>query len=322
MRAATARAAAAVPSLPPISGVRSPSAKAPSTKQPGPRSAPARSAATSRKPAAPATGYTGTGAPTAADRGGPPARERRAPRHSAVEALLAEHVGEQPVPTAPPTSVADRLAETLRADAARAGADLSRPSAAPVRGPAAQPSTAPVAPPPLPPADDLLVGLAALLAEQFWRIGTRGVEVVTRVTTHVVGFVRAVSPQFATAEADSRLAALAERGRRVRAERAEAMSSAVTTAITSAATSDAVRQMTIAAIEEATDDVLAVVLPAMIEAVSDQETQDKLDALMAGLLVRQLPSALEKTLPVVMLRTATRPAAGLMPFLGGVLPRG
>jgi hypothetical protein len=239
-----------------------------------------------------------------------------------VEALLAEHIGEPPVAAAPVPSVADRLAETLRADAARAEAELTRTGAPAPRRAAPGQTPAAATPPPLPPADDLLIGLASLVAEQLWRIGSRSVEVLTRATAQVVGFVRAVSPQFATAEADARLAALAERGRRVRTERAEAMSSTVTAAITSAATSDAVRQMTVAAIEEATDDVLSVVLPAMLEAVSDQETQDKLDALMAGLLVRQLPSALEKTLPMVMLRTATRPAAGLMPFLGGVLPRG
>jgi hypothetical protein len=96
----------------------------------------------------------------------------------------------------------------------------------------------------------------------------------------------------------------------------------LTEAITNAATSDAMRQMSVAAIEEATDDVLAVVLPAMLEAVTELETQEKLDELMAGLLLRQLPSALEKTLPGVMMRTATKPAAGLMPFLSGVLPKG
>jgi hypothetical protein len=244
-----------------------------------------------------------------------------------VEALLAEHIGEQPVAPAPAAAapvpgVADRLAETLRADAARAEAELTRASTAAAHRPTPRPAAAAATPPPLPPADDLLIGLASLVAEQLWRIGTHSVEVVTRITSQVVGFVRAVSPQFATAEADARLAALAERGRRVRTERSEAMSSTVTAAITSAATSDAVRQMTVAAIEEATDDVLSVVLPAMLEAVNDQETQDKLDTLMAGLLMRQLPGALEKTLPIVMLRTATRPAAGLMPFLGGVLPRG
>jgi hypothetical protein len=122
--------------------------------------------------------------------------------------------------------------------------------------------------------------------------------------------------------ADARLASLAERGRAVRAERSEAMNAVVTNAITNAATSDAMRQMSVAAIEEATDDVLAVVLPAMLEAVTELETQEKLDELMAGLLLRQLPSALEKTLPGVMMRTATKPAAGLNAFLSGVLPKG
>jgi hypothetical protein len=59
----------------------------------------------------------------------------------------------------------------------------------------------------------------------------------------------------------------------------------------------------------------------MLEAVTELETQEKLDELMAGLLLRQLPSALEKTLPGVMMRTATKPAAGLNAFLSGVLPK-
>jgi hypothetical protein len=52
-------------------------------------------------------------------------------------------------------------------------------------------------------------------------------------------------------------------------------------------------------------------------AVADAETQGTLDELMARLLLRQLPAALEKTIPQVMLRTATRPAS----LLGAVLPR-
>jgi hypothetical protein len=125
----------------------------------------------------------------------------------------------------------------------------------------------------------------------------------------------------ATLQADAQLQRLAARGQQVRLERSEALTTSLTAGIMAAATSDAVREMVVAAIEEATDDVLDVVLPAMLEAITERETQDKLDELMAGLLLRQLPAALERTIPQVMLRTATRPAAGLMPFLGGVLPR-
>ena len=169
---------------------------------------------------------------------------------------------------------------------------------------------------------DVALGLAALLAEVAWRTAARGAEIASSAAARTAVVVRAVSPTFATDQADAHLNALAERGRRVRAERAEAISATLSGAITSAATSDAVREMTVTAIEQATDDVLAVVLPAMLEAVQDLETQEKLDELMAGLLLRQLPAALEKTLPGVMLRTATKPALGLMPSLMGALTAG
>lgn len=172
-----------------------------------------------------------------------------------------------------------------------------------------------------PAVEDIALGAVSLMGERLWRIGSRGVGMAAAAAAWGTSLVRAVSPQFATAQADAWVGELAERGRHVRQERSEAMTAAVTGAITSAATSEAVRQMTVAAIEEATDDVLAVVLPAMLEAITELETQEKLDELMAGLLLRQLPSALEKTLPMVMLRSATKPAAGLMPLLGSVLPR-
>lgn len=161
-----------------------------------------------------------------------------------------------------------------------------------------------------------------MVAEGAWRAGSWAIATATGITVRAADVVRAISPTFASEMADARLAALAERGRSVREERTHAMNDVVTNAITNAATSDAIRQMSVAAIEEATDEVLAVVLPAMLEAVTELETQEKLDELMAGLLLRQLPGALEKTLPGVMMRTATRPAAGLNAFLSGVLPKG
>jgi hypothetical protein len=172
-----------------------------------------------------------------------------------------------------------------------------------------------------PPAEDVALGVVAVVAEGAWRVGSWAIATATGITMRAADVVRAISPTFATEMADARLAELAQRGRAVREERTRAMSDVVTTAITTAATSDAMRQMSVAAIEEATDDVLAVVLPAMLEAVTELETQEKLDELMAGLLLRQLPSALEKTLPGVMMRTATKPAAGLNAFLSGVLPK-
>jgi hypothetical protein len=221
---------------------------------------------------------------------------------SAVEALLADYP-------------AERISE-----APTAHPPLDGTPVAAARAP--RPTTTLTTRPAYPPAEDVALGVLSVLAERAWRAGSWTIAVATGITMRAADVIRAVSPTFATELADARLAALAERGRAVRAERSEAMSSVVTNAITTAATSDAMRQMSVAAIEEATDDVLAVVLPAMLEAVTELETQEKLDELMAGLLLRQLPSALEKTLPGVMMRTATKPAAGLNAFLSGVLPKG
>jgi hypothetical protein len=190
-------------------------------------------------------------------------------------------------------------------------------SAASTRRPATTLTTRPA----YPPAEDVALGVVSVIVDRAWRAGSWGIATVTGITMRAADVVRALSPTFATEMADARLASLAERGRAVRAERSEAMNAVLSNAITNAATSDAMRQMSVAAIEEATDDVLAVVLPAMLEAVTELETQEKLDELMAGLLLRQLPSALEKTLPGVMMRTATKPAAGLNAFLSGVLPK-
>ena len=164
--------------------------------------------------------------------------------------------------------------------------------------------------------------MVSVIADRAWRAGSWGIAMAAGISVRAADIVRAISPTFATELADARLASLAERGRTVRAERSEAINAVLTNAFTTAATSDAMRQMSVAAIEEATDDVLAVALPAMLEAVTELEMQEKLDELMAGLLLRQLPSALEKTLPGVMMRTAAKPAAGLNAFLSGVLPKG
>jgi hypothetical protein len=238
-----------------------------------------------------------------------------------VEALLAEHVEEAPATAAAEEvgraaerateRAAERATERRARRAAEAAPHHARPEvpATPAMGP-------------LPPAPDVLLGLASVIAEQAWRWGTRAVAFASGSASRTVALVRGVAPSYASNQLDATLNGLADRGRQVRQERAEAVSSAMTSAITSAATSDAVREMTVAAIEEATDDVLAVMLPALLEAVTELETQERLDELMAGLLLRQLPGALERTLPGVMLRTATKPALGLVPFLGGSMPRG
>jgi hypothetical protein len=174
----------------------------------------------------------------------------------------------------------------------------------------------------LPPIQDVALGAVALLAERMWAAGTVGMAWVNDLAARVIVVVRAVSPQVATATADAHLQALAERGLRVRQERTEALAEALTSAISTAATSDALREMTVAAIDQATDEVLEVVLPAVLEAVTEMETQAKLDELMSGLLLRTMPSALEKTLPGVMLRTATKPALGFVPSLMGALSSG
>jgi hypothetical protein len=234
----------------------------------------------------------------------------RASGYSAVEALLGDFsAGPE---TAEPT---DRPAAAPTSSLPQGGTPVAT-----ARAP--RPATTLTTRPAYPPAEDIALGVLSVIGEQAWRVGAWGIALATGISVRAADVVRAVSPTFATEMADARLAALAEKGRSVRAERTGAMSAVVTNAITTAATSDAMRQMSVAAIEEATDDVLAVVLPAMLEAVTELETQEKLDELMAGLLLRQLPSALEKTLPGVMMRTATKPAAGLNALLSGVLPKG
>ncbi len=238
---------------------------------------------------------------------------------SPVEALLADYPLPDSAGAAPPLT----SAEPLPSDSAEAGAEPPALDGAPM--PAAQtprPATTLITHAALPPAEDIALGALTVLAESAWHAGSRAVAAAASLSVRAIDVLRAVSPTFATELAEARLTELGQRGRAVRTERAEAVNAVLTDAITNAATSDAMRQMSVAAIEEATDDVLAVVLPAMLEAVTELETQEKLDELMAGLLLRQLPSALEKTLPGVMMRTATKPAAGLMPFLSGVLPKG
>jgi hypothetical protein len=230
----------------------------------------------------------------------------RAGGYSAVEALLAHYPAEGHAAPAE--------------DAPSAPAALNGTPVAAAATP--RPATTLTTRPAYPPAEDVALGVVAVLADGAWRVGSWAIATATGITMRAADVVRAISPTFATEMADARLASLAERGRAVREERTKVMGDVVTNAITTAATSDAMRQMSVAAIEEATDDVLAVVLPAMLEAVTELETQEKLDELMAGLLLRQLPSALEKTLPGVMMRTATKPAAGLNAFLSGVLPKG
>ncbi len=195
------------------------------------------------------------------------------------------------------------------------------PPAAPAPLPVPLPTTTLVTRPALPPLEDVALGVLVVVAERSWQLGSRAVAMAGTASMKALDAVRALSPQIANERADARLAAFAQRGRAVRAERTAAVSTAFSEAVTQAAASDAMRQMTVTAMEEAAEEVLAVVLPTMLDAVADLETQERLDELMAGLLLRQLPSALEKTLPGVMMRTATRPAAGLLPFLNGVRPK-
>lgn len=238
--------------------------------------------------------------------------------HSAVAALLADSIGEASPHVADTASRARRVP----GDAPGAPSTLHRRSAASVERRTEPTGTTAAGATPLPPLEDVALGLATVLGETLWRIGSRGAELATGAAGRIAGVVRGVWPQYATSWVDGRLLFLADRGRRVREERTEAVSAAMTGAMTSAVTSDAMRDMTVTAIEQATDDVLAVVLPAMLDAVSDRETQRRLDELMAGLLLRQLPDALEKTLPGVMVRTATRTSLGIVPSLMGALTSG
>ncbi|MCU0284105.1 MAG: hypothetical protein MUD13_09455 [Candidatus Nanopelagicales bacterium] len=286
--------------------------------------------AAARKPEAPA-------APAVS----PATAESQRRHRSAVETLLAPHPGDAPAPAPAP---APQPARAGRAGAAAPTPELAdatrallssallvpgehtghQPTQVARHAAAGEPAADVVRLDPrtgLPPAQDVALGAAAIVAERLWQAGSAALAWGHGAVAWSVGFARAVSPQVASTQADAGLQRLAARGQQVRLERSEALTTSMTAGIMAAATSDAVREMVVAAIEEATDDVLDVVLPAMLEAITERETQDKLDELMAGLLLRQLPAALEKTIPQVMLRTATRPAAGLMPFLGGVLPR-
>ncbi len=297
------------------------------------RSGTARERAARSAPAQPATSPAAAAA--AAALGG--RADRLSAGHSAVGALLAAQVGEfvapEPEPReAQPAQPQEQTGGSEPVDAAdrsqpaaptptRRRAGTERSALASASTVASPPATTLVARPTLPPMDDVALGALVVIAERSWRIGARAVALATEASMRAVDVVRALSPQIANQKADERLAALAQRGRSVRTERTEALGTAFSEAITQAAASEAMRQMTVTAMQEAAEEVLAVVLPTMLDAVADLETQERLDELMAGLLLRQLPSALEKTLPGVMMRTATRPAAGLLPFLNGVRPR-
>lgn len=237
--------------------------------------------------------------------------------HSAVAALLADNI-EQATPRLTETASRARRVPGDAPGAPQAGRSGSRPAADPLR----EAPLGATGPAQLPPIQDVALGLASVTAETLLRVGARGAELVSGAAAQVAGLIRGVSPSYVTTWVDGRLLALADRGERVRVERTEAVSAALTNAMTSAVTSDAMRDMTVTAVEQATDDVLAVVLPAMMDAVNDRETQKQLDELMAGLLLRQLPDALEKTLPGVMVRTATRTSLGIVPSLMGALTSG
>jgi len=284
----------------------------------------APSRGTSSRPADPVGGSATPRRSAAAPGTGLPRGQRRpGPRHSAVEMLLSDSLAAAPGPGLS-AATQQTLAEALEAASERAAAVVAGPGHAGKRaergstdGPGTWSTTTG-----LPPVQDVALGAAALAGERLWRVGAACVGFASGAAARAVALLRAVSPQIATAEVDARLQSLAARGQRVRQERSEALGEALSTAITSAATSDAMREMTVAAIAEATDDVLDVVLPAVLDAVTELETQDRLDELMAGLLMRQLPSALERTLPGVMLRTAAKPALGFVPSLMGALASG
>lgn len=232
-------------------------------------------------------------------------RDRRSP----VETLLAGHAGD--VPLSPPEAESPAFAAAPGTPAERLPA--GRASGEAVTGEQATRS--------LPPVEDVALGMLLVAVAALRRAGGLGLGLAGSLASRTTSVLRAVSPGAATAQVDARLEQLAVRGQQFRAERSALLTASLTRAIMTAATSDAVREMTVAAVEEATDDVLAVVMPALLDAMTDEETEAALDDLMAGLLTRQLPAALERTIPTVLMRTATRPTQ-FMPFLGGVLPKG
>jgi hypothetical protein len=260
----------------------------------------------------------------------PPTALRAQTRRSPIETLLEGHPGDMPLrveETIPAVAVVGAVAASREAarTSPRAAAAATAPTSVPARGPAAPLPPQPTAESgltdePLPAVQDVALGLLSLLAEQAQRAGNAALSAGRDVLVRWVTLVRAVSPSVATARVDAGILALGERGRRVRAESSEAISSSVNAAVLSTVTSDAARELTIVAVERATQDVIAVVMPAMLDALREEETEAALDEMLAGLLVRQLPAAMEKTLPTLLVRTATRPTQ-LVPFLGGVLPR-
>ena len=174
----------------------------------------------------------------------------------------------------------------------------------------------------LPPVHDMALGVVALALDEAWRAGDRAFRLGRWAVIKWFEAFRAVSPQLATDQVDGLLANLAARGRELRQERAESLGRAVQGGVQAAMTSDPAREVMLASMDAMLDEMMPTVMPRMFDAMRDEENVAVLDEMMAGLLVRQLPGAMEKVAPIILMRTAAKPTQLVPNLLSGVLPRG
>lgn len=174
----------------------------------------------------------------------------------------------------------------------------------------------------LPPVHDLALGVVAVALDAGWTAGDRAFRAGRWAVIKWFEAVRAVSPQVATDQVDGLLAALAARGRELRQERAEVLGRAIQGGVQAAVTSEPVREVMLASMDAMLDEMMPTVMPRMFDAMRDEENVAVLDEMMAGLLVRQLPGAMEKVAPILLMRTAAKPTQLVPNLLSGVLPRG
>ncbi len=305
-----------------------PATKTPATKTPTTKTSATKAPGRTRQaPPAPPTAAARTRG--AATRTPQPESAARAsattPRRSPVEQLLAdqsptspEQAGAQPGPGAA-SDAASRTSDTAaRADTPSGQDPAAQPASA--QSSAQRSATArPAGSAMPPPIQDVALGLAAVIAETLWRAGAVALTLATAASARALTVARAIAPAAAGELTEAAVLSLADRGRRLRAARMEELTDLLTGAMADASASPALREIAVSAIGEAAEEVLAVVLPSLLDAMSEEEHQERLDELMAGLLVRQMPAALERTLPGVMLRTATKPALGIVPSVMGAL---
>lgn len=169
--------------------------------------------------------------------------------------------------------------------------------------------------------DDVALGAAVVAAQAALGATAQAVRLGSRATSRLFHIARGLAPQAAAEFSDARLSALAERGRKAREDGLRNASQVAARGIHIAAEDETVRDATLAVASEMAPALLEVLLPAVIEAVGKDATQQQLDELLGELLVRTLPNALERTLPTVVMRTATAPMLGGLAATAPVLGR-